>query len=37
MPADSSSEALPTSAYAADMGYFVDGTPLDAAGNHAVH
>jgi len=29
--------ALPESAYAADVGYLVDGTPLDAAGNNAVH
>ena len=29
--------ALPPSAYAADVGYLVDGTPLDAAGNNAVH
>ena len=28
---------LPPSAYAADVGYLVDGTPLDAAGNNAVH
>eukprot|EP00434_Breviolum_minutum_P018083 symbB.v1.2.015950.t1/scaffold1203.1/size131588/17 len=28
---------LPPSAYAADIGYLVDGTPLDAAGNNAVH
>ena len=28
---------LPPSVYAADIGYLVDGTPLDAAGNNAVH
>ena len=28
---------LPPSAYAADIGYLVDGTPLDAAGNNAIH
>ena len=28
---------LPSSVYAADIGYLVDGTPLDAAGNNAVH
>lgn len=28
---------LPTSAYAADIGYLVDGTPIDAAGNNAIH
>ena len=29
--------ALPASSYAADIGYLVDGTPMDAAGNNAVH
>ena len=29
--------ALPPSAYAADVGYLVDGTPIEAAGNNAVH
>ena len=29
--------SLPASHYAADVGYLVDGTPLDAAGNNAVH
>lgn len=28
---------LPPSVYAADIGYLVDGTPLDAAGNNAIH
>ena len=28
---------LPPSVYAADIGYLVDGTPLDAAGNNTVH
>lgn len=29
--------SLPASQYAADVGYLVDGTPLDGAGNNAVH
>ena len=28
---------LPAAKYAADVGYLVDGTPLDSAGNNAVH
>ena len=28
---------LPPSSSAADVGYLVDGTPLDKAGNNAVH
>ena len=28
---------LPASAYAADVGYLVDGTPIDKAGNNTVH
>ena len=39
IPADphAPGSALPASSYAADIGYLVDGTPMDAAGNNAVH
>lgn len=39
IPADphAPGSALPASSYAADIGYLVDGTPMNAAGNNAVH